>query len=156
MVSSTLCPVVHILGSQNLYSREEGIADHSVFYHLSHSRLPSSDHAGSSTSFPASAGSCVVLVLVRPRSPPGFELRLGNAAPQFSLSVAVQRRLRFRLSPLPHLSAPFFRLGVAFSFLLPLFLLQIDAGVSRLRRRGLSTLPRPLTASRRRHRRRRG
>ena len=28
MVSSTLCPAVHILGSQNLYGREEGIADH--------------------------------------------------------------------------------------------------------------------------------
>ena len=28
MVSSTLCPDVHILGSQNVYSRAEGIADH--------------------------------------------------------------------------------------------------------------------------------
>ena len=28
MVSSTLCPAVHILGSQNVYSRAEGIADH--------------------------------------------------------------------------------------------------------------------------------
>ena len=28
MVSSTLCPAVHILGSQNLYGRAEGIADH--------------------------------------------------------------------------------------------------------------------------------
>ena len=27
MVSSTLCPAVHILGSQNMYSRAEGIAD---------------------------------------------------------------------------------------------------------------------------------
>ena len=27
MVSSTLCPTVHILGSQNVYSRAEGIAD---------------------------------------------------------------------------------------------------------------------------------
>ena len=27
MVSSTLCPAVHILGSQNVYSRAEGIAD---------------------------------------------------------------------------------------------------------------------------------
>ena len=28
MVSSTLCPTVHILGSQNVYGRAEGIADH--------------------------------------------------------------------------------------------------------------------------------
>ena len=28
MVSSTLCPAVHILGSQNVYSRAESIADH--------------------------------------------------------------------------------------------------------------------------------
>ena len=28
MVISTLCPVVHILGSQNVYGRAEGIADH--------------------------------------------------------------------------------------------------------------------------------
>ena len=28
MVSSTLCPAVNILGSQNLYGRAEGIADH--------------------------------------------------------------------------------------------------------------------------------
>ncbi len=28
MVSSTLCPAVHILGSQYVYSRAEGIADH--------------------------------------------------------------------------------------------------------------------------------
>ena len=28
MVSITLCPAVHILGSQNVYSRAEGIADH--------------------------------------------------------------------------------------------------------------------------------
>ena len=28
MVSSTLCPAVHILGSQNVYSAAEGIADH--------------------------------------------------------------------------------------------------------------------------------
>ena len=38
MVSSTLCPAVHILGSQNVYGRAEGIADHywpwAVFYHL--------------------------------------------------------------------------------------------------------------------------
>ena len=35
MVSSTLCPAVHILGSQNVYSRAEGIADHYWFYLLS-------------------------------------------------------------------------------------------------------------------------
>ena len=28
MVSSTFCPTVHILGSQNVYSRAEGIADY--------------------------------------------------------------------------------------------------------------------------------
>ncbi len=28
MVRSTLCPAVHILGSQNMYGRAEGIADH--------------------------------------------------------------------------------------------------------------------------------
>ena len=28
MVSSTLCPAVHILGSQNVCGRAEGIADH--------------------------------------------------------------------------------------------------------------------------------
>ena len=28
MVSSTLCPAVHILGSQNVYGGAEGIADH--------------------------------------------------------------------------------------------------------------------------------
>ena len=28
MVSNTLCPAVHILGSQNVYGRAEGIADH--------------------------------------------------------------------------------------------------------------------------------
>ena len=28
MVSSTLCPAVHILGSQNVYGRAEGIAEH--------------------------------------------------------------------------------------------------------------------------------
>ena len=28
MVSSTLCPAVHILGSQNVYGKAEGIADH--------------------------------------------------------------------------------------------------------------------------------
>ena len=28
MVSSTLCLAVHILGSQNVFSRAEGIADH--------------------------------------------------------------------------------------------------------------------------------
>ena len=28
MVSSTLCPAVHILCSQNVYGRAEGIADH--------------------------------------------------------------------------------------------------------------------------------
>ena len=28
MVSITLCPAVHILGSQNVYGRAEGIADH--------------------------------------------------------------------------------------------------------------------------------
>ena len=28
MVSSTLCPAMHILGSQNVYGRAEGIADH--------------------------------------------------------------------------------------------------------------------------------
>ena len=28
MVSSTLCPTVHILSSQNVYGRAEGIADH--------------------------------------------------------------------------------------------------------------------------------
>ena len=28
MVSSTLCPAVHILGSQNVYTGAEGIADH--------------------------------------------------------------------------------------------------------------------------------
>ena len=27
MVSNTLCPAIHILGSQNRYSRAEGIAD---------------------------------------------------------------------------------------------------------------------------------
>ena len=36
MVSSTPCPAVHILGSQNVYGRAEGIADHywpwAVFY----------------------------------------------------------------------------------------------------------------------------
>ena len=36
MVSSTLCSAVHILGSQNVYGRAEGIADHywpwAVFY----------------------------------------------------------------------------------------------------------------------------
>ena len=39
MVSSTLCPAVHILGSQNVYGRAEGIADHywpwAVFFFLS-------------------------------------------------------------------------------------------------------------------------
>ena len=38
MVSSTLCPAVHILGSQNVYGRAEGIADHywpwAVFCHV--------------------------------------------------------------------------------------------------------------------------
>ena len=38
MVSSTLCPAVHILGSQNVYGRAEGIADHywprAVFFFL--------------------------------------------------------------------------------------------------------------------------
>ena len=38
MVSSTLCPAVHILGSQNVYGRAEGIADHywpwAVFFYL--------------------------------------------------------------------------------------------------------------------------
>ena len=38
MVSSTLCPAMHILGSQNVYSRAEVIADHSwpwaVFFTL--------------------------------------------------------------------------------------------------------------------------
>ena len=38
MVSSTLCPAVHILGSQNVCGRAEGIADHywpwAVFYEL--------------------------------------------------------------------------------------------------------------------------
>ena len=28
MVSTTLCPAMHILGSQNVYGRAEGIADH--------------------------------------------------------------------------------------------------------------------------------
>ena len=28
MVSSTLCPAVHILGSQNVYGRAKGFADH--------------------------------------------------------------------------------------------------------------------------------
>ena len=28
MVSTALCPAVHILGSQNVYGRAEGIADH--------------------------------------------------------------------------------------------------------------------------------
>ena len=28
MVSSSLCPAVHTLGSQNMYSRAEGNADH--------------------------------------------------------------------------------------------------------------------------------
>ena len=36
MVSSALCPVVHISGSQNVYSRAKGIADHywpwSIFF----------------------------------------------------------------------------------------------------------------------------
>ena len=36
MVSSTLCPAVHILGSRNVYGRAKGIADHywpwAVFY----------------------------------------------------------------------------------------------------------------------------
>ena len=40
MVSSTLCPAVHILGSQNVYSRAEGIADHywpwAVFFFFLH------------------------------------------------------------------------------------------------------------------------
>ena len=39
MVSSTLCPAVHILGSQNVYGRAEGIADHywpwTIFYGIS-------------------------------------------------------------------------------------------------------------------------
>ena len=39
MVSSTLCPAVHILGSQNVYSRAEVIADNywpwAVFFPLS-------------------------------------------------------------------------------------------------------------------------
>ena len=35
MVSSTLCPAVHILGSQNVYGRAEGIADHYCFYSFS-------------------------------------------------------------------------------------------------------------------------
>ena len=38
MVSSTLCPAVHILGSQNVYGRAEGIADHywpwAIFFFL--------------------------------------------------------------------------------------------------------------------------
>ena len=38
MVSSTLCPAVHILGSQNVYGRAEGIADHcwpwAVFFEI--------------------------------------------------------------------------------------------------------------------------
>ena len=38
MVSSTLCPTVHILGSQNVYGRAEGIAGHywpwAVFFFL--------------------------------------------------------------------------------------------------------------------------
>ena len=38
MVSSTLCPAVHILGSQNVYGRAEGIADHywpwAVFFNV--------------------------------------------------------------------------------------------------------------------------
>ena len=37
MVSNTLCPAMHILGSQNVYDRAEGIADHywpwAVFFH---------------------------------------------------------------------------------------------------------------------------
>ena len=45
MVSSTLCPAVHILGSQNVYGRAEGIADHywpcAVFFKiLKFSSLP--------------------------------------------------------------------------------------------------------------------
>ena len=50
MVSSALCPAVHILGSQNVYGRAEGIADHywpwavflkvtSIFYDVGISRL---------------------------------------------------------------------------------------------------------------------
>ena len=39
MVSSTLCPAVHILSSQNVYGRAEGIADHywpwAVFFYAS-------------------------------------------------------------------------------------------------------------------------
>ena len=42
MVSSTLCPAVHILGSQNVYGRAEGIADHywpwAVFFPCSNDR----------------------------------------------------------------------------------------------------------------------
>ena len=38
MVSSTLCPAVHILGSQIMYGSEEGIDDHywpwAVFYNV--------------------------------------------------------------------------------------------------------------------------
>ena len=46
MVSSTLCPAVHILGSQNVYGRAEGIADHywpwAVFFFFLFSSPPSS------------------------------------------------------------------------------------------------------------------
>ena len=44
MVSSTLCPAVHILGSQNVYGRAEGIADHywpwAVFFSCSINSIP--------------------------------------------------------------------------------------------------------------------
>ena len=54
MVSITLCPAVHILGSQNVYSRAEGIADHYwpraiLFSSASHGRPP---QACFSLSFP--------------------------------------------------------------------------------------------------------
>ena len=43
MVSSTLCPAVHILDSQIVYSRTEGIADHywpwAVFFFLTPSSI---------------------------------------------------------------------------------------------------------------------
>ena len=44
MVGNTLCPAGHILGSQNMYGRAEGIADHywpwAAFFYLMRQVLP--------------------------------------------------------------------------------------------------------------------
>ena len=95
MVSSTLCPAVHILGSQNVYGRAEGIANHywpwSVF--SSYKAVRQMKHCSTSENFlflwaAAHRGLWPIPAVSEPL-PPGSKPLLAGSKPLFVGSVPI-------------------------------------------------------------------